>query len=411
MATGVKMQHVPYKGTGPASLALLGGEVQLGFNNVQTLLQNVRAGQLRALAVAEPQRMPMLPDIPAVAETVPGFSMAPWIGIIVPVKTPKEVVSKLGEATLAMMRDPEVIKLLVEQQITPDALGRGRIREADQIRSRPLGKGGQDCRHQARIAAGGRHENVHTPADRLAHDLSSHRAIFPSAARLCPGAGSVRPARRHDDGQHIRGCDQLQGPHLRAPSRAGSADGVRPNRQIHPRDGRGLFRPAAWASHRCAGQHLDHRRPLAHRLQDEPGRPHPQRARRARQCRRDARVRASAAVRRADRHRVRTGGRHLRDAGPRQGRFQGRQVRQGRQLHQDLGQARLRSRRIQHRAFDRGRPRRTSPRRGPQQCPHPGVRRRRQVYPRVQASRPAVRPVHHPRSDLCGWRTAIPARS
>ena len=119
MATGVKMQHVPYKGTGPASLALLGGEVQLGFNNVQTLLQNVRAGQLRALAVAEPQRMPMLPDIPAVAETVPGFSMAPWIGIIVPIKTPKEVVSKLGEATLAMMRDPEVIKLLVEQQITP----------------------------------------------------------------------------------------------------------------------------------------------------------------------------------------------------------------------------------------------------------------------------------------------------
>jgi tripartite-type tricarboxylate transporter receptor subunit TctC len=119
MATGVKMQHVPYKGTGPASLALLGGEVQIGFNNVQTLLQNVRAGQLRALAVAEPQRMPMLPDIPAVAETVPGFNMAPWIGIIVPVKTPKEVVSKLGEATLAMMRDPEVIKLLVEQQITP----------------------------------------------------------------------------------------------------------------------------------------------------------------------------------------------------------------------------------------------------------------------------------------------------
>jgi tripartite-type tricarboxylate transporter receptor subunit TctC len=119
MATGVKMQHVPYKGTGPASLALLGGEVQIGFNNVQTLLQNVRAGQLRALAVAEPQRMPMLPDIPAVAETVPGFNMAPWIGIIVPVKTPKEVVSKLGEATLTMMRDPEVIKLLVEQQITP----------------------------------------------------------------------------------------------------------------------------------------------------------------------------------------------------------------------------------------------------------------------------------------------------
>ena len=84
LATGVKIMHVPYKGTGPASLALIGGEVQLGFNNVQTLLQNVKAGQLRALAVAEPQRMPVLPDLPTVAETVPGFTMAPWIGIIVP---------------------------------------------------------------------------------------------------------------------------------------------------------------------------------------------------------------------------------------------------------------------------------------------------------------------------------------
>ena len=123
LAAGIKMQHVPYKGTGPASLALIGGEVQLGFNNVQTLLQNVRAGQLRALAVAEPQRVPVLPDVPTVDETVPGFTMAPWIGIIVPVKTPKEIVAKLSEATLAVMRDPEVIKILNEQQVTPMATG------------------------------------------------------------------------------------------------------------------------------------------------------------------------------------------------------------------------------------------------------------------------------------------------
>src|SRR5262245_48419795 len=123
LSAGIKMQHVPYKGTGPASLALIGGEVQLGFNNVQTLLQNVKAGQLRALAVAEPQRVSALPDVPAVAETVPGFTMAPWIGIIVPVKTPKEVVARLSAATLAVMRDPEVIKLLNDQQVTPMASG------------------------------------------------------------------------------------------------------------------------------------------------------------------------------------------------------------------------------------------------------------------------------------------------
>jgi tripartite-type tricarboxylate transporter receptor subunit TctC len=123
LSTGVKLLHVPYKGTGPASLALIAGEVQLGFNNVQTLLQNVRAGQLRALAVAEPQRVPTLPDVPAVAETVPGFTMAPWIGIIVPIKTPKDIVARLSQETLAVMRDPEVIKLLTEQQVTPMATG------------------------------------------------------------------------------------------------------------------------------------------------------------------------------------------------------------------------------------------------------------------------------------------------
>ncbi len=123
LATGVKLLHVPYKGTGPASLALISGEVQMGFNNVQTLLQNVRAGQLKALAVAEPERVSALPDVPTVAETVPGFTMAPWIGIIVPVKTPKDIVARLSRETLAVMRDPDVIKLLNEQQVTPMATG------------------------------------------------------------------------------------------------------------------------------------------------------------------------------------------------------------------------------------------------------------------------------------------------
>jgi tripartite-type tricarboxylate transporter receptor subunit TctC len=119
LAAGVKLLHVPYKGTGPASLALIGGEVQMGFNNVQTLLQNVRAGQLRPLAVAEPQRLAILPDVPTVAETVPGFAMAPWVGIIVPARTPDDIVNRLAHATLAIMSDPAVIRLLNDQQVTP----------------------------------------------------------------------------------------------------------------------------------------------------------------------------------------------------------------------------------------------------------------------------------------------------
>jgi tripartite-type tricarboxylate transporter receptor subunit TctC len=136
-ATGVKLLHVPYKGTGPASLALIGGEVQMGFNNVQTLLQNVKAGQLVALATAEPKRIPALPDLPTVAETVPGFEMAPWVGIVVPIKTPKEIVARLSQETLVVMRDPEVVKVLAEQQVTPFALAPDQF---DQLIRRDLDK-------------------------------------------------------------------------------------------------------------------------------------------------------------------------------------------------------------------------------------------------------------------------------
>jgi tripartite-type tricarboxylate transporter receptor subunit TctC len=129
LQTGIKLLHVPYKGTGPASLALLAGDVQMGFNNVQTLLQSVQAGQLIALGTAEPKRIPAMPDLPAVAETVPGFEMAPWVGIIVPAKTPPEIVARLSRETLAVMREPEVVKLLNDQQVTPFTVAGGEFEQ------------------------------------------------------------------------------------------------------------------------------------------------------------------------------------------------------------------------------------------------------------------------------------------
>ena len=123
-ATGVKLQHVPYKGTAPAAQALLSGEVQVGFNNVQTLLQFVQEGKLKALAVAEPKRMPQLPDLPAVAETVPGFEMAPWVGIVAPAGTPQSIVDRLSEATIAVMADPAIAKQFSDQQLTVMALAK-----------------------------------------------------------------------------------------------------------------------------------------------------------------------------------------------------------------------------------------------------------------------------------------------
>jgi len=114
---GITMVHVPYKGTGPSAMGLIGGEVQLSFNNVSTLWPYVKAGKLRALAVMEPQRMPELPDVPAVAETIPGFDMAPWVGIILPAGVPKPIVDRLTTEILAVMKDPEAVKTFTDQQL------------------------------------------------------------------------------------------------------------------------------------------------------------------------------------------------------------------------------------------------------------------------------------------------------
>jgi tripartite-type tricarboxylate transporter receptor subunit TctC len=123
LETGVKLLHVPYKGTGPAAMALIAGDVQIGFIPVQTLLPYVKSGQLVAIAIGEPQRMQSLPDVPTVSETLPGFETAAWEGIVVPAGTPKEIVTRLREATLSIMRDPAIAKQFTDQQKIVMALG------------------------------------------------------------------------------------------------------------------------------------------------------------------------------------------------------------------------------------------------------------------------------------------------
>src|ERR1700685_3403590 len=121
-ATGVKMLHVPYQGTGPMAMGIIGGGAQGEVNNVSTLLPYVNDKKLKVLAVAEPKRIPEFPDWPAVAETVPGFEMAPWVGLIAPTGTPKPVVDRLTEAMLTVMNDPAVVKQFADQQLTVMAL-------------------------------------------------------------------------------------------------------------------------------------------------------------------------------------------------------------------------------------------------------------------------------------------------
>jgi tripartite-type tricarboxylate transporter receptor subunit TctC len=106
--TGVNLVHVPYRGAGPALVDLLGGQVQVMFASISSSLEYVRAGKLRVLAVTTSTRSPVLPDIPTVAEFVPGYEATFWTGIGAPRNTPMEIVGKLNQEINAVLADAQI---------------------------------------------------------------------------------------------------------------------------------------------------------------------------------------------------------------------------------------------------------------------------------------------------------------
>jgi tripartite-type tricarboxylate transporter receptor subunit TctC len=112
MMAQVKVQHVPYRGTGPALIDLVGGSVDIMFDNLGFSLQQVQAGKLKLLGVATPKRMPSLPNVPTIAETLPGFESAAWYAIVAPPKTPQPIVNKINADVNEALRDPELRKRL-----------------------------------------------------------------------------------------------------------------------------------------------------------------------------------------------------------------------------------------------------------------------------------------------------------
>ncbi|MFL6838477.1 MAG: Bug family tripartite tricarboxylate transporter substrate binding protein [Bradyrhizobium sp.] len=112
--TGTKMQHVPYRGAAPAITDMLGGQVQLIFDNMPSIIQHIRSGALRALAVTSTQRSSLLPDTPTLAETVPGYEATALFGMGAPKNTPKEIIAKLNSEVNAILAEPEMKKRLVE---------------------------------------------------------------------------------------------------------------------------------------------------------------------------------------------------------------------------------------------------------------------------------------------------------
>ena len=104
---GLFAVHIPYNGGTPAQLALLSGQVDFNFDNLATASGNIKSGKLRALAVTTAQRSPALPDTPAVSETLPGFAVDTWWGLVAPAATPKEVVARLNQAFAAALNNPD----------------------------------------------------------------------------------------------------------------------------------------------------------------------------------------------------------------------------------------------------------------------------------------------------------------
>jgi tripartite-type tricarboxylate transporter receptor subunit TctC len=116
---GVRMTHVAYRGGAPAVSDLLGGQVQVIFAPLVEVIQQVRADKLKALGITTAKRSPLLPDVPTILESLPGYEVALWNGLLAPAKTPPDIIDRINRATIEALRSPEVKAKLAEQGSEP----------------------------------------------------------------------------------------------------------------------------------------------------------------------------------------------------------------------------------------------------------------------------------------------------
>src|SRR5207249_3447339 len=119
MMSGTDMTHVPYKGSAPAMMDVIGGQVQLMFDNTVTAWPQVKADKVRALGVTTPRRLKSAPELPAIAEFLPGFNASAWHGVFAPAGTPRPIVDKLSAEIQAVLKDPSVVDQLTKVDIIP----------------------------------------------------------------------------------------------------------------------------------------------------------------------------------------------------------------------------------------------------------------------------------------------------
>lgn len=111
---GVTLTHVPYKGSGPAMADLIAGNIPMMFDSVASALPHIQGGRIKALAVTSATRAPQLPDVPAIAEFLPGYEAIGWGGLCVPAATPREVVERVNADVTALLRDPRIAARMLE---------------------------------------------------------------------------------------------------------------------------------------------------------------------------------------------------------------------------------------------------------------------------------------------------------
>lgn len=116
---GLKMVHVPYKGGGPAGTALIAGETQAMLATIGSLYPHIKSGRVRPIGVATDKRVAQFPDVPAIAEFVPGYDFTAWVGSFVPAGTPRAVIDALNAALAKALADPGVAEKLVAQTLDP----------------------------------------------------------------------------------------------------------------------------------------------------------------------------------------------------------------------------------------------------------------------------------------------------
>lgn len=117
--SGTNMVHVPYRGGGPAGIALIAGETQAMIATIGSLYSHIKANRVRALAVTSDSRVTQFPDVPTIGETVPGYEFTAWVGAFVPAGTPKPIVDKLNAAFKKVLADPGVAAKLSNQTLDP----------------------------------------------------------------------------------------------------------------------------------------------------------------------------------------------------------------------------------------------------------------------------------------------------